>query len=75
MNLERFEEILRWKYDNGKCKFIGNLSGNKYEIQNNSGYRFGYTLLVNGSPVKVNCGFFGITCEIWNREMEFGKAV
>lgn len=70
MNLEKFEEILRWKYDNGKRKFIGNLSGNHYEIVNPNGKVRGYTLFVNDKAVKVNTHFFGIACEIWDTESE-----
>ena len=73
MTFERFEEILRWKYDNGKKKFIGNLSGNHYEIQNPSGRRCGYSLFIDNTPVKTNISFFGIACAIWDREMEYGK--
>lgn len=67
MNLEKFEEILRWKYDNGKKNFIGNLSGNKYSIQNPSSRRNGYTLFINGTAAKRS-NFFSIACEIWDIE-------
>lgn len=69
MTLERFEEILRWKYDNGKHNFIGNLSGNKYSIQNISNTRKGYVLFINGNATRQG-SFFSITCEIWDRESE-----
>lgn len=67
MNIEKFEEILRWKYDNGKKNFIGNLSGNKYSIQNPSSCRNGYTLFINGVAAKRS-NFFSIACEIWDIE-------
>ena len=69
MKFERFEEILRWKYDRGIHNFIGNLSGNKYSIQNSSGRRCGYSLFINGTAARQG-SFFSITCEIWDRESE-----
>lgn len=67
MNIEKFEEILRWKYENGKKNFIGNLSGNHYSIQNPSSRRNGYTLFINGTAAKQS-NFFSIACEIWDIE-------
>lgn len=67
MNIDKFEEILRWKYDNGKKNFIGNLSGNKYSIQNLSSRRNGYTLFINGVAAKQS-NFFSIAYEIWDIE-------
>lgn len=67
MNINKFEEILRWEYDNGKRNFIGNLSGNKYSIQNTSSCRNGYILFVNGVAAKRG-NFFSIAYEIWDIE-------
>lgn len=72
MTLERFEKILRWKYDNGIHKFIGNVSGNHYEI-----YRVGNTTKKNNWCVKVNdrlinknTNFFTVACAIYDTELE-----
>lgn len=70
MNRERFEEILRIKYDSGVHKFIGNLSGNQYVIQNHGGQVRGWTLLVNDSVVRVKTNFFSIANEIYDRELD-----
>lgn len=69
MTLERFEEILRWKFNNGVKSFWGNLTGNKYEIQNINNNRCKWTLFVNGIAVKVNTNFFSVACTIWDYEM------
>ena len=69
MTLERFEEILRWKYNNGVKSFWGNLSGNKYHIQNPTNQRNKWTLFINGNAAKINTNFFSIACEIWDTEM------
>ena len=69
MTLERFEEILRWKFNNGVKSFWGNLSGNHYEIQNLNNNRNRWTLFINDNAAKVNTNFFSIACEIWDCEM------
>ena len=73
MNIEKFEEILRWKYDNGTTGFTGNLSGNRYRITNPSKSCKGYNLFINGAAVKSCTNFFSIACEIYDRELEVAK--
>lgn len=70
MNIEKFEKILRWKYDNGKRDFVGNLSGNKYHISNITGRTKGYTLFVNGVARRINARFIQVAWEIWDIESE-----
>lgn len=69
MKFERFEEILRWKFDNGVKSCWGNLSGNKYHIQNPTNQRNKWSLFINGNAAKVNTNFFSIAYEIWDCEM------
>ena len=47
MTLERFERVLRWKYDKGIHSFIGNVSGNKYRILCVTGEEDKLALFVN----------------------------
>lgn len=70
MDIEKFERILCWKYDSGKHDFIGNLSGNKYHIQNPTGKIRGYALFVNGRAVLTNTRFTNVAWEIWDIESE-----
>lgn len=70
MNIEKFEEILRWKYDNGVHNFIGNLSGNKYQIQNPSGKVRGYALFVNDKLICCNTRFTNVAWSLWDIESE-----
>ena len=71
MNIEKFEEILRWKYDKGIHNFIGNLSGNKYRIQNPSGKIRGYALFVNDKVECCNTRFTNVAWFIWDIESVF----
>ena len=72
MNIEKFEEILRWKYDKGVTSFIGNVSGNKYEIYRGTNPKTtrNYCVRINGKPIKVNTNFFAVACTIYDAEME-----
>lgn len=72
MNIEKFEEILRWKYENGIHSFVGNVSGNHYEIRHgtNTKTNRNYCIFINNNLVKSNTSFFSVACKIYDTEME-----
>lgn len=68
ITLDKFEDILKVKYNSGVRTFTGNRTHNFYIIYNN-GKTKGWTLWVNHRAVKINTNFFAIADEIYDREV------
>lgn len=68
ITLDKFENILKVKYNSGIRTFTGNCTHNVYSIYNN-GKTKGWTLWVNRRAVKINTNFFAIADEIYDREV------
>lgn len=68
ITLDRFEDILKVKYNSGVHTFTGNRTHNVYRIHNN-GKTKGWTLWLNYRAVKINTNFFSIADEIYDREV------
>lgn len=68
ITLDRFEDILKGKYNSGIRTFTGNRTHNVYSIYNN-GKTKGWTLWVNQMTVKVKTNFFSIADEIYDRKV------
>lgn len=68
MNIERFEDVLRYKFDRGIHTFVGRRTGCTYLIQHFNSSRHGYTLFKDGNAICAHATFFKVACTIYDYE-------
>ena len=69
MNSERFEDILRQKYDSGIHTFTGKKTHNVYELRNPTNKVRGWAVFVNGKCLIKRTSFFAAAYAIYDFEV------